>query len=225
MESFPASRFDDFQREKLNLELLKDSIRPNQNVLFSFPAIQVGKFRGSARGYIISSLAECNLNEVLFGMCDRFQDHKTKFRPYFLLSEIKGVVTSAIQWLHAGIRKSANNELIRCMHMDLKPSSIVVFWDDGPGTRGKITDFGISGVRHVKRLDHGARQVTPTRAKQFPAEYQAPEVEFRDDEVGSTSDVWSFGCMLLDVVAFMTGASSLLHYFILLIPGMLNIRK
>lgn len=204
VKSFPASRIDDFTLEKGNLELLKDSVLPNPNILFSFAAIQIGRSRGSARGYIISNLADCNLGELLFGLCGRFEHRKAKFTPYFLLSEMKGVA-SAIQWLHDGVRKSETNEIIRCTHMDLKPSNILIFWDDPPETRWKISDFGISDVRHSGRFGSGDRPLTFTRAKQYPAEYQAPEVEFQKDKVGIPSDVWSFGCMLMDVVALIIG--------------------
>ncbi|KAL1629100.1 hypothetical protein SLS56_005654 [Neofusicoccum ribis] len=204
VKSFPAARFSDFQQEKQNLELLKDSIRPDPNILFSFAAVQIGQSSGNAFGYIISDLADCNLHELLFGECDGFKLRMRAFTPYSLLSEMKGI-SSAIQWLHAGIRKSSTRELVRCTHMDLKPSNVLIFWEDPDEARWKISDFGISVVRHVDHVDPGDRTLTFTRARQYPAEYQAPEVEFHNDQVGSPSDVWSFGCILMEVVAFIIG--------------------
>jgi hypothetical protein len=120
-----------------------------------------------------------------------------------------------------------------CHHMDLKPENILVYIHrDHPVGIWKISDFGISRIKgsvsrqlEVKqRNDKGLLEVprmlgelkrsmnsqpnhtSRTNAKRYSGTWQAPEVhQSREKVVGIASDVWSFGCILVSIIALALG--------------------
>ena len=136
-----------------------------------------------------------------------------------LLSEM-AELAGALEWLHENIQ--VNGEVLSCCHMDLKPSNILMFDIDdcNPVGKWKIADFGISAVRTPvisadgrspsRKLEYLKKTII-TSAKRSPGPYTAPEVYENDGKnVGRNSDRWSYGCILVDVVASrMTGMASL----------------
>ena len=127
-------------------------------------------------------------------------------------------LAGALEWLHKDIQNTG--EILACCHMDLKPSNILIFLENGfPVGRWKIADFGISAIRTPKQEngksnDNQAPQDTietiVTKAKRHPGAYTAPEISDHPDKVGRNSDIWSYGCFLVDVIASkLTGEASL----------------
>ena len=129
-------------------------------------------------------------------------------------------LAGALEWLHRRIQVAG--EVLACCHMDLKPSNVLVFGirnKNLPVGRWKIADFGLSAIRTPKekiREDNDTRypkikvETIVTTAKRNPGPYTAPELFHSRDEVGRNSDVWSYGCILVDVIASrMTGKASL----------------
>lgn len=99
--------------------------------------------------------------------------------------------------------------------MDLKPDNVILF-GDGAGVVGrwKLCDFGISEYEVVRdRGEDDESGIAPPRrartmdvvARRGGGDYQAPEVEVEvrgEARVGRRSDVWSFGCVFAEVLAF-----------------------
>jgi serine/threonine-protein kinase TNNI3K len=75
------------------------------------------------------------------------------------------------------------------LHRDLKPSNILI---DGGG-QPRVADFGLA--RWLAPGD-GATLTGETGTYQ----YMAPEV-FRHEAYGPPADVWSFGCVLVEIMA------------------------
>lgn len=96
--------------------------------------------------------------------------------------EMLGCVTDAMEYVHS--------ENIR--HQDLKPRNVLL----SPG-KAYITDFGISRV---------LRQPVPTIVNDTTVGYAPPEVLFEDEvHHPSAVDVYSLGCIFLNVVAMPPG--------------------
>ena len=120
-----------------------------------------------------------------------------------------------------------------CHHMDLKPENILVYThrDHRVGI-WKISDFGISRIKgsvsrqlesthrngngllevprilgELKRsMNSQASHTSRTNAKRNSGTWQAPEVHMSPEKVvGVASDVWSFGCILISVIALALG--------------------
>lgn len=90
-----------------------------------------------------------------------------------------------------------DNRAVLC-HMDIKPSNILVFNinKDNPVGQWKLADFGISKIKDV--VD-GTAHATPLPGV---GAYQAPEATVNHETVGRSADVWSVGCVLLEVMVF-----------------------
>ncbi|KAF1963308.1 kinase-like protein [Byssothecium circinans] len=146
-------------------------------------------------------------------------------------------IAHAIDWLHRGVTTQGSHQnKIRFAHMDLKPNNILIDNDGGPSTVGKwvLTDFGISAfkededsdeVNFVSIGDYYQNHTINTVQRRDPGAYQPPEVESeqgashgrRNDategSVGRRGDIWSFGCIFSEVLAFSLGQTSLVKEF------------
>lgn len=117
--------------------------------------------------------------------------------------------------------------------MDLKPDNILIDNDDHDrSTVGKwvLTDFGISAFKesteqeddkYVSIRDYVERKnlTMDTSARRYEGAYQPPEMERRDQasggpgnhyhrrRAGRRGDIWSFGCIFSEVIAFCAGRS------------------
>lgn len=140
-----------------------------------------------------------------------------------LLKEASDLL-DALRWLHAGLSLAGRMQV--CCHMDLKLDNILVYDignPDFPVGRWKISDFGISSMTEPEKSQRPkpglpkASNPTPagtiariastihrtgevlTTAPRVPGPYSAPEVE-KGSQVGPPSDIWSFGCILFQIL-------------------------
>lgn len=72
------------------------------------------------------------------------------------------------------------------VHRDIKPSNILIT----RGKTAKITDFGL--VKSMSELGKGSVVGTPA--------YMSPEQWINSDEIDTRSDIYSFGCVLYEMV-------------------------
>lgn len=150
-----------------------DGIRPEHNLLFPLAETDLW------------SIMRTNQDEALH----KYFPSKTS-----IFQELYGL-SSAIEALHDYFSGRYNLALIGC-HYDLNPRNILV-------SNGKLllTDFGLSRLRSVS-----------TSKSIFAAgkgDYLAPECEPIEDDnftkgiVSRPSDIWSFGCVLLEILVCM----------------------
>lgn len=129
-------------------------------------------------------------------------------------------VAGALKWLHSGITlEEFTEEKVFCAHLDLKPDNILICEDkEKRSIVGKwvISDFNISVIERrgpkqdgvvIETIRDYYRQATmDMRPQRRKGTYQAPEVEQAEKEptlrIGRRSDVWSFGCIFSEVLAF-----------------------
>jgi serine/threonine protein kinase len=127
---------------------------------------------------ILFPVADCNLAE--------FMEQSAETEERWLIRTYFGCLASALSFLH--------DSSIR--HKDIKPHNILIK-DREP----LFTDFGLaldwSQLGHSTTL--GPTGITP--------QYGAPEVAACEPR-NSSSDVWSLGCVFLELWAFLKGASA-----------------
>ncbi|XXH04258.1 hypothetical protein Hte_010672 [Hypoxylon texense] len=129
-------------------------------------------------GLLLHPRAECHLGEFL----DKFNQGEQ--RDENLLLQFFGCIATAIAFLHC-------HTSVR--HKDLKPENFLV-----KGTNILLIDFGIS-------LDFSATNITTTNEeKRRTIRYCAPEVA-QSKPRNSSSDVWSLGCVFLEMIAVLNG--------------------
>jgi serine/threonine protein kinase len=82
------------------------------------------------------------------------------------------------------------------VHRDIKPSNILVTRDG----RVKLLDFGIAKLLQGEGDGDAATQLTREGGRALTPEYAAPE-QLRGDEVTTTTDVYSLGVLLFQLLA------------------------
>ena len=108
-------------------------------------------------------------------------------------------ISSALKEMHgygdkAKVRANNNSEGRICIHFDLKPDNILVEREGN----WLITDFGQAALTEHRR------SATPRVSGHFGTDaYAPPEIDDKITVFGRSYDIWSLGCITLEVVAFM----------------------
>ena len=125
-------------------------------------------------------------------------------------------LASALKWLHEDLKifGSSNRYLA---HMDLKPANVLLVADArSPAGKTMLSDFGVSSFDKATNerapdtpsiRDVGHRLTSrgfQYRIWRGHGPYQPPEVDLENVD-RRKCDVWSFGCVLCEVLAFAIG--------------------
>ncbi|RWA05128.1 hypothetical protein EKO27_g9974 [Xylaria grammica] len=94
-------------------------------------------------------------------------------------------------------------------HGDIKPENILWFESDQQ-PRGvlALTDFGLTTFH---RAQTRSRERNTTIG--FSPTYRPPEIDIEGGTVSRASDIWSFGCVLLEMVCWILGGWTLVEAF------------
>jgi serine/threonine protein kinase len=135
----------------------------------------------------MSPVADCNLAEYFINVASS-DDKLSLLRSYY------GCLSNALRFLH--------NAKIR--HRDIKPENILI-----KGATVLLIDFGLSFD-----WEHLSRSTTTADLAKTPV-YAAPEVAFFEKRKNSASDVWSLGCVFLEIATVLKGetVSAMRDYF------------
>ncbi|KAI9853597.1 MAG: hypothetical protein M1813_002052 [Trichoglossum hirsutum] len=130
-------------------------------------------------GLLMSPVADCDL-KVFLGRDPFPKDDLYLLRGFF------GCLCSAVLYLHNS----------KCRHKDLKPGNILVYI-----SKVLITDFGTA-----RDWSDQSRSTTIGRSNAFTFGYAAPEVVEQEPR-SSSADIWSLGCIYLDMATVLRGES------------------
>jgi serine/threonine protein kinase len=227
-KSFPAR--GDFRKEAQNLARFYGSLSNHTRIVKYLAVITIEDEQddGAPKEFnILLPLADADLEDFLTKPC--YESRCGGISE--LIKEISNVA-DAIRWLHGGLRIS--EKVLICCHMDLKLDNILVYLENpsrSPVGCWKISDFGISSMVERATSEHSPRQPSSTllsvptsspaqslahitgtaifSVHRPPGVYTAPEIEY-GNEVKPSSDIWSFGCILYQVLARGAGGIELL---------------
>lgn len=123
-------------------------------------------------GILLLPIADMNLQQYL-------EQSQIKTNELQCIRQFFGCITCAVAYLH---RNS-------CRHKDIKPGNILI-------KRGAvyITDFGLA-----YDWTDVSKSRTKGEAGAMSFNYVSPEV-VAEEERGSSSDMWSLGCIFLDMI-------------------------
>ncbi len=174
--------FSDFERECRVLSFLNCLDHPNIIEL-------LGSYTYCGVHSLIFPVAEYDLRKLLES--DKPSNFQFQHDYLFALCGL----ASALEKLHDFSYKELDVELIGCHH-DLRPHNVLI--QDG---KLLLADFGLS---NLKEIVEGSN----TPWKKGDNRYLAPECEdaergFQPGKVGRKSDIWSFGCILAELVTYM----------------------
>lgn len=175
---------------------------------------------------IFFPLAHCSLSRFMSG-----PRKDVTYHPRTSASRQKALgwfvdLAEALKYLHCGMQEPSRKAKMVLIHEDLKTDNILVLLEAGD-IRFQITDFGISSVKRFQRSENAWETVNrnalfrsqrslrdlPTKpgvkdnCSNFPP-------EARDGgEVDASIDIWAFGLVLAEGLAWIAGGPELLKSF------------
>ena len=172
--------------------MLRSLRHPNIISLLASYTTQQTQIQGKAyQHHLLFPRADCDLSAILKTKDrDALDEH---FATDYILFQALYGLASAIESVHNYVSKEFNLTLIGC-HYDLNPRNILI-----QGEKLLLADFGLSRLQ-----PEGSRSVF----KRGKGDYLAPECEplvedsFSKGVVGREGDVWSFGCVLLEILTY-----------------------
>ena len=169
-----------FQKETRVLRLLRHTRNPHiVDILGSYVYKDVYN--------IFFPHADMDLEDFLGGKQKKSFNHQSE-----IFEQLYGLA-SALNDIHSYRLLEHELELLGCHH-DLKPNSILIF-----GRTWTLADFGLSRLTPIS-------QGSKTYFKDCLGDYFAPECldhEWSQQRIGRASDIWSFGCVISEVVSFI----------------------
>ncbi|SLM36189.1 rho gtpase activator [Lasallia pustulata] len=163
----------------------KDAIQMFENELSNLKRLEhdhLVKFVGSYTdsryiGLLISPVADCDLKAFLTR--DPFPEYDL-----LLMRDFIGCLCSAVNYLHEN----------KCRHKDIKPGNILI-----KGQSVLLTDFGLA-----RDFSDRSGSTTVGRSGPYTPGYASPEVVASEPR-NTPSDIWSLGCVYLDIATVLKG--------------------
>ena len=176
------SHSSDFERECQVLSFLNCLDHPNIVEL-------LGSYTHSGIHSLIFPVVEYNLDRLLQN--PKTAEFGSQSEYLFALCGL----ASALDKLHSFSSKVLDISLVGCHH-DIRPHNILV--QEG---QFLLADFGLTTLKKVTEGSKTTWKIGDNR-------YLAPECEdvdngFQPGKVGRKSDIWSFGCVLLELVSYV----------------------
>jgi serine/threonine protein kinase len=199
-----------FQIEARNLRVLKKSIRSARAIQQHFAIIKHG-----TEEFVMMPFAKLGdlwhflrggkgplLGQQYYNFAQEFPKVTDQNLPLQLINQC-WCIADALKWLHCDIQVE-DTGLVRLAHQDLKPDNILI---DAPQNSDqlvgswKISDFGCSVIDQNSDLVTVGDIIDGLKKPQkIGGPYSAPE-----KSIGVEGDVWSFGCVVSEVLAFAIG--------------------
>ncbi|KAF5622968.1 CMGC kinase [Fusarium sp. NRRL 52700] len=126
----------------------------------------------------------------------------------WLSEQIRNIV-GALAHIHEGHKGHIDTEDMFGRHGDIKPANILWF-RSRKEQRGVfvISDFGIADAHREE-----TRSIIPGADLPVTPRYRAPECDIHDGRISRAYDVWSLGCVLLEMTCWILGANELRERF------------
>ncbi|KAI1034595.1 hypothetical protein LB504_004597 [Fusarium proliferatum] len=126
----------------------------------------------------------------------------------WLSEQIRNIV-GALAHIHEGRKANMDTEGMFGRHGDIKPANILWF-RSRKERRGVfvISDFGIADAHREE-----TRSIIPATDLPITPRYRAPECDIRGGRISRAYDIWSLGCVLLEMISWILGANELREQF------------
>lgn len=199
----------DAQRERAIMEtIFNNPSRKTENIVQYYGSI--------SSDLSMSILMSCADSDLRAYMVTHPQPPKSRAARLRLLRSAAGLA-QGLQFLHG--MKTITYESIACYHLDIKPQNILVSARKDGDDLWQITDFGMSRIkyRHPNtdaeherdtsrwfRKKYQESSFSTTKASRGEGTYQPPEADGSNMQtLKKESDIWSIGCVLSSLLAYM----------------------
>lgn len=154
--------------------------------------------RGRTRGFIFPWADRGSLSDVLQKEHSSLHD--------------EGLLEWALSQMEGLIDGIAALAATKTRHGDLKPANILCFSASTDGSRGilKVADVGLAKYHR----EYTADRLGPTTAKFASKRYMPPEAILKNVVFSRRYDMWSFGCVLLEFLIWLTLGRQSLQKFV-----------
>lgn len=216
--------YQDFKKEVRNLDYIKEGLTDSKRVMKHIAAVVHGD-----EFMIILPLANLyNLeiflrsgyepdpgteeSKLIYDFDVQFPMLTTPVQLQLAVVKEAHQLASALKWLHEDLKIFGSSRYLA--HMDLKPANILLVSDPRlPAGKWMLSDFGVSSFDKVTNArvpdtpsirDVGHRLTSRGVQDEIirgHGSYQPPEVDLKDVD-SRKCDVWSFSCVLCDILAF-----------------------
>jgi serine/threonine protein kinase len=234
---------NEFSKEAGTLDILKEGFRGSRRVMQHIASIVHGNefmillplaelhdlevfLRGGRK-----PRADTQYFDVIYDFDKTFPHLNTNNILHEALLKELFEIAAALVWLHEELHILGSLDRYLA-HLDLKPENILISRDShAPNPKhhhlaGKwmLTDFGVSvfdkATNEKASRVHSIRDVGPrltSKAKKYQimrghGPYEPPEVDHPKVD-GTKCDVWSFACIMCDILAFASGRDTALLDF------------
>ncbi|KAL8949694.1 MAG: hypothetical protein Q9222_004223 [Ikaeria aurantiellina] len=223
---------DDFQIERRNLEFLKESLSKHEHVVLHLAAVVRGSDfyiflpyteLGSLEVFLCGGIDESpgtGLHRITYDFDAHFTPQNLRWDN--LLRQMLNLC-GALSFLHHDLQIGQSQ--IYCAHLDLRPQNVLIFGSEiEPVGSWKISDFGISSFKKDQNTkdqtffsirELAEHQTSTATNRTLEGAHRSPENHSSYDRPfsGRKSDMWSFACILTEVLAFVLGGKDRLKEF------------
>lgn len=177
---------DPSAKQHMDTEIDKLKDLSKEDHIFHFVKFVKSYQRGDQIGTLILPVANMNLHTLL-NCCARMPQFRSEHRATLLRA--LGCLTYSLCYLH---------NIKRCRHRDIKPRNILYL----RGSRGQPDQFlwADFGLAYAFTLKNGSRT---RNVPQGTKDYEAPEVIQTLVKHGRSADVFSLGCVFLEIVSIL----------------------
>lgn len=212
LNSKKASDFQQYEREAAMLKRFGfngGQQRRDRHIIMLLAAYKIGEDR-----CFVFPAAECDLREYfqhnhgpLEALGSNSSDHGKLDHVDTMrwISEQILRLVAAVKFFHVGNRSSlqAREEFAR--HGDLKPENIL--WFKTKNDEKGILVIGDLGITDVRGLH--SRSNVPNENLHTTPSYRAPECDMLDGTISRAYDIWSLGCVFLEIISWILGGEKL----------------
>lgn len=195
IKSLHRQNKDDFARELSALKRLANTA--DQHVIRLLCS-----FEHDEKLCLMFPWAESNLRDYLSFRPGAFATTGNNIKELRWVSNQLRGLAGALREIHQPSVVSQTDDVVYARHGDIKPENILWFGAANDGLGQLVySDFGLARIHTSRTRSRNER----TKMLGFTVTYRPPEIEMREGIVSRSADVWSLGCVFLEMACWILG--------------------
>ncbi|KAI1415563.1 kinase-like domain-containing protein [Hypoxylon sp. FL1857] len=195
----PTKIEEDFKNELDMLKKFDGNVHPHIVTVLT-------SFKHGGHYYLLFPWAECDLGRYF----ENNYNPITGLETVQWLSEQCLRIMEAVHLIHfpPGLDRLQPRDRLFGRHGDIKAENILVFRSQKGKANLVLSDFGLSSVHHDT-----SRSNIPNQGVSATPGFRPPECDMKDGRISRAFDVWTLGCLFLDLLTWLLGGEALRSKF------------